>query len=294
MPEAEIDVTAELVRSLLAAQLPELAGLSITLLANGWDNALFRVGPDHVVRLPRREVSVALVDHEAEWLPRLAPRLPVRVPSPVFIGEPTDAYPWPWTVVPWFQGTAIGTTPLAEPARVARSLGSFLAALHKPAPADHPLNPFRGGPLAGRDEITRNRMAALDHVPELQSKVANAWEEALAASPWDRGPMWIHGDLHPANIVVHDNGLAAVIDFGDITGGDPATDLLVAWALFDAENRSILRDAADTTARPIDDAMWIRGRGWGVAHGLAVVSSSSDNPHMYAIGMQTLEIAAAV
>jgi aminoglycoside phosphotransferase (APT) family kinase protein len=293
MPKAEIDVTSELVRSLLAAQLPELADLPITLLANGWDNALFRAGPDHVVRLPRREVSVALVDHEAQWLPRLAPRLPVRVPSPVHVGEPTDLYPWRWTVVPWFEGIAIGTTPLVEPARVARSLGSFLAALHKPAPPDHPLNPFRGGPLAGRDEITRERLAALDHLPELQHKVAAAWEVALAASPWDRGPMWIHGDLHPANIVVHDDDVAAVIDFGDITGGDPATDLLVAWALFDAANRSILRDAADTNDRPVDDAMWARGRGWGVAHGLAVVSGSADNAHMNAIGMRTLEIVAA-
>lgn len=186
-----------------------------------------------------------------------------------------------------------GTTPLAAPESVARSLGLFLAALHQPAPSDHPLNPFRGGPLADRDEITRQRMATLDHLPALQDKIVAVWEEALNAVPWDGAPMWIHGDLHPANIVVHDDELAAVIDFGDIAGGDPATDLLVAWALFDEKSRAVLRAAAHTADRPIDDAMWARGRGWGVAHGAAVVSSSGDNVHMYAIGMRTLEIAAA-
>ncbi len=123
--------------------------------------------------------------------------------------------------------------------------------------------------------------------------MATVWETALEAPKWVGRPMWIHGDLHPANIVVHEDELAAVIDFGDITGGDPATDFLAAWALFGAEDRAVLRAAAESSVRPVDDAMWLRGRGWGVSHGLAVVSSSADNACMYSMGMQTLEIAAA-
>jgi aminoglycoside phosphotransferase (APT) family kinase protein len=293
MPEAEVDITADLVRSLLAEQIAELADEPISLLASGWDNTLFRVGDKLVARLPRREVSESLVDHEATWLPILAPQLPARVPTPVHLGRASDDYPWRWMIVEWFEGSAIGTDTLRRPASVARSLGEFLAALHRPAPSDHPLNPYRGGRLAGRDGITRERMAALDHLPGLQDKVSVAWDLALNAPEWEGESMWLHGDLHPANIIVDGDELVAVIDFGDITGGDPATDLLAAWTLFDSDTRDIFRAAADSTTRPIDDAMWIRGRGWGVAHGLAVIAGSADNPHMYTIGMRTLELVAA-
>ncbi|MER7151067.1 phosphotransferase [Streptomyces lydicus] len=53
--------------------------------------------------------------------------------------------------------------------------------------------------------------------------------------------MCLHGDLHPANILVDRGRIRAVIDFGDITSGDPATDLSVAWMLFTAEQRVALR-----------------------------------------------------
>ena len=124
-----------------------------------------------------------------------------------------------------------------------------------------------------------------------EPRVRAVWNEAVAAPPWAGPPMWIHGDLHPLNLLERDGGLAGVIDFGDITGGDPATDLLVAWALFDDEHRAIFRAAADTVTRPIDDAMWTRGRGWAVAHGLAILAHSADAPIMRAVGLKTLAAA---
>jgi aminoglycoside phosphotransferase (APT) family kinase protein len=292
MPAAEVDVTPELVQSLLELQHPDLAGTEITLLANGWDNVLYRIGPELVARLPRREAAATLVDHECRWLPDLAPRLPIPVPVPVHTGEPTDFYPWRWTIVPWFEGEAIGTSPLGDPGGVARSLGEFVSALHRPAPTDYPHNPYRGVPLTDRAEVTEARLSVLDGQPELKSRVEAAWVEALQVPLWESEPIWLHGDLHPANILLRHDAIAAVIDFGDVTAGDPATDLLGAWALFDADHRSIFRESADSPGRRIDDAMWARGRGWAVTHGLAVVASSADNASMHAIGMQTLEAAA--
>ncbi len=289
-PEAEVDVSVPMVSSLLQRQHPDLAELEITELANGWDNVMFRLGDDLVVRLPRRSVAAKLVDHEARWLPGLGPRLPVPIPVPVRVGHATDDYPWTWTIVPWFDGTVIGADPLPNSRVVADQLGEFLAALHQPAPAEAPVNPYRGVPLTDRAEAMADRIDSLAGVIDT-AKVTGAWTTALEAPPWDGPPLWIHGDLHPLNIVGDDDGVAAVIDWGDITGGDPATDLLVAWALFDEEDRAVFRAAAHTQTRPIDDAMWARARGWAVAHGLAVLAHSADAPIMQAVGLKTLAAA---
>ncbi|MCP5025853.1 MAG: aminoglycoside phosphotransferase family protein [Actinomycetia bacterium] len=290
MPAAEVDVTAELVRSLLEAQHPDLAQLELRGLANGWDNAMFRLGEELVVRLPRRSVAAELVAHESRWLPELAPVLPFPVPAPLWVGRPAGAYPWAWTIVPWFEGTVVGTSAPTDPARLATDLGRFLAALHQPAPPAAPVNPFRGTPLADRSGPVEGRIATLAAHIDV-ARVREVWIDALQAPVWAGPPLWIHGDLHPLNFLEQDGGLAAVIDFGDIAGGDPATDLLVAWALFDEEHRSILRAAADTAVRPIDDAMWTRGRGWAIAHSLAILANSADAPILRAIGERTLAAA---
>lgn len=293
MPAAEIDLSPELVRQLLEAQFPELCDLPINVASNGWDNTLFRLGDDLVVRLPRRQVAAQLVENEIRWLPELARGLPLAVPTPVHVGVPTSFYPWSWSIIPWVDGKAIGTQSLVDEGSNARRLGQFLAVLHRPASEGFPLNPYRGVPLAKGAEVTEQRFSILDNLPGLQQTLRPLWADALAAAPWQGPPMWIHGDLHPANIIMTDNKISSVIDFGDLTGGDPATDLLIAWALFGSDARDVLRSAADTKVRPIDDAMWTRGRGWAIRHGLAVVSSSADNPAMHAMGMRTLEGAAS-
>ena len=290
IPAAEVDLDAVLVRSLLEDQHPDLAQLELRELANGWDNVMFRLGDELIVRLPRRLAAAALIEHESRCLPTLAPTLPVAIPAPVRVGAPSATYPWTWTIVPWFEGTVVGPEPRSNPGRLASELGQFLGALHQPSPPGAPVNPYRGTPLAERAGPVEERIAQLaDHIDE--PRVREVWNEALGAPVWAGPPMWIHGDLHPLNILERDGGLAAVIDFGDIAGGDPATDLLVAWSLFDQEHRAVLRAAADTAARPIDDAMWTRGRGWAVVHSLAILANSADAPVLQAIGTKTLEAA---
>ena len=292
MPEAEVDVTTDLVRSLLNEQHPDLAGLDLAPLTHGWDNAMFRLGPDLTVRLPRRQMAAQLVDHERRWLPVLASHLPVPVPTPVRVGRPSGDYPWTWTIVPWFDGEPIGAGPVVDPKGLAIELGAFVAAFHRPAPSDAPANPYPGVPLAERDTATRERIDRLGPVIDV-ARVAAAWEEALSAARWTGPPTWIHGDLHPLNLIARDGRLAAVIDFGDVTSGDPATDLLVAWSLFEPDDRERFRAAAQTDQRPIGDAMWARGRGWAIAHSLAILASSADEPAYEAIGRRTLDRACA-
>ena len=283
MPAAEVAIDATLVRALLADQHPDLTARELVEVASGWDNVLFRRGDDLAVRLPRRGAAAALIEHEQRWLPELAPRLPLAVPAPVRVGRPGRGYPWSWSVTPWLPGDVIARVEPTDPRHVAEQLGRFVRALHRPAPADAPANPYRGVPLSARSSATYERLDGLGDAID-QRAVRRLWEHAVAIPPWTGAPLWLHGDLHPANILVHDGHVSAVIDFGDVTSGDPATDLAVAWTLLPSPERARFR----ATAGEIDDETWARARGWALTMAIAYLASSADNPLMDRIGRRTL------
>jgi aminoglycoside phosphotransferase (APT) family kinase protein len=288
MPAAEVSVSPGLVRRLLAAQQSDIAHLPVEVMANGWDNLMCRLGDELIVRLPRRALAARLVEHEQRWLPALAPALPLPVPVPVRIGRPALGYPWPWSIVEFLPGQVAARNPPADPRDAAASLGSFLGALHVPAPPDAPVNASRGIPLADRGAGVAAQASQLGGVVDRRA-VLRVWEAAVATRTWDDPPVWLHGDLHPANILVHRGRISAVIDFGDITSGDPATDLSVAWmllpgnchdAFFGAYRQSLRRDVGgDTRAR---------ARGWALALSLVFLTHSADNPMMAEIGRRTI------
>jgi aminoglycoside phosphotransferase (APT) family kinase protein len=284
-PTAEVDVTAALVARLLRAQHPDLADLPILLVDNGWDNAVVRLGPDLAVRLPRRAVAVPLLRGEQRWLPVLAPRLPVPVPSPVRRGRPSPAFPWPWSVVPWFDGTIAADLPPADRRAWASALADVVVDLHAPAPRAAPVNPVRGGPLAGRDGVVRRRLQALPTGD--RARLLALWERLARVPGWARRRTWIHGDLHPANLVTADGALRAVLDFGDLAAGDRATDLATAWLTFDGPGRADFR-ARVQERRPADPATWRRARGWALVMGSAMSAHADDDPRIAACGRHAL------
>jgi aminoglycoside phosphotransferase (APT) family kinase protein len=289
MPAADVDVSADLVRRLLASQHPDLAALPVEFLANGWDNALFRLGSELVVRMPRRQLGATIIEHEQRWLPSLAPRLPLPVPYPERTGRSALGYPYSWSVVPYIPGTPAAD---AEPENldlpaVTAAVGGFLGALHVPAPLDAPVNPFRGVPLAERAANFATNLAVLDGAVD-SDLVLRSWESALAAPGYDGPPRWLHGDLHPANILVLDGQVSGVIDFGDITSGDPATDLAVAWMLLPLAWHGAFRAAYEAGGGLADDALWVRARGWALHFALVYLAHSADNPQLLTVGRRTL------
>ena len=283
-PQAEHAIDAALVAGLLADQHADLAHLPLREVDSGWDNALFRLGDELAVRLPRRAAAASLIVHEQEWLPQLAGDLPLPVPVPVRRGEPGRGYPWRWSVVRWLHGApadrAAPDTSQAEP------FAAFLRALHRPAPPSAPANPVRGVPLAQRAAVAEARMRRLERAAELVPPTIPAlWQAALAA-PLDHPPVWLHGDLHPQNVLVAAGAISGVIDWGDITAGDPATDLAAIWMLF-AEPAA--RAAALAAYGPISPATLARARAWAVLFSLLLLDNGLvDAPRHALVAERTL------
>jgi aminoglycoside phosphotransferase (APT) family kinase protein len=285
----EVDTDVSLVGRLLAAQFPRWADLAIEPVPSaGTDNALYRLGDDMAVRLPRIPAATGQVDKEHRWLPRLAPHLPLAIPVPLAKGTPGEGYPWRWSVYQWLDGEPATMERLADARQAATELAQFIAALQRidptggPSPGPH--NFSRGVPLAMRDAPTRAAIASLNGVLDLDAVTAT-WGAALQAPAWRRPPVWIHGDLQSGNLLAVQGRLSAVIDFGGLGVGDPACDLIVAWNLLFAETRDVFR-----AALRVDDATWARGRGWALSVGLiALPYYQITNPVLAGISRRTIE-----
>ncbi|RPF21034.1 aminoglycoside phosphotransferase family protein [Myceligenerans xiligouense] len=303
MVAADIDISTGLARDLLAEQHPDLATLPLEVVANGWDNVMLRLGPlpdgrNLALRLPRREAAAHLIEHEQAALPRLAPRLEttgIAFPLPVRHGHPSErlGFPWSWNIIRWVDGVTASRTDVAGRAAWAGELANFLVTLHVPADTAPP-NPLRGVPLAARPDAADPAVfaARLARVPEaLRGAATRLWQEAIAA-PAHGGPdVWLHGDPHPGNLVVRESArgqeLAAVVDFGDVTSGDPASDLATAWLTFDAEGHARFRAAVDAGARDgrgWDEATWTRSRAWALMYATNMLAHPDEHPWLVPIG----------
>jgi aminoglycoside phosphotransferase (APT) family kinase protein len=291
-PPAEVAIDARLVQTLLLEQHPDLSNLPLTRVGEGWDNAVFRLGEELAIRLPRRAASAPMIEHEQRWLPELAPRLPLPVPMPVRLGRPGAGFPWSWSVVRWLPGASAATGTIRDPQAVAVALGRFLRALHQPAPEEAPRSPFRSIPLDARTSRLHEHLDQLGDVIN-RERVLTLWDRLVITPRWPGPSMWIHGDLHPANLLLLDDQLSSVIDFGDITCGDPATDLAVMWMLLPPDHRETLFTAAGhTRSNPSGEQMWRRARGWALSIGVAVVALGREGNPLTELGR--IAIAAAL
>lgn len=249
-------------RRLISDQFPQWAHHPVEPVArSGWDNATFRLGDSMAVRLPSASEYALAVDKEHQWLPVLAPRLPLPVPVPLAKGRPGAGYPFSWSVYSWLDGEQATAERISDPGRFAVDLAEFLAALRSvdatdgPQPGKH--NWFRGGALRTYDAQAQHALVVLDgHIDvDLARQI---WTTALDAR-WDGTDVWFHGDVAPGNLLLDDGGLAGVIDFGTCGVGDPSCDLAIAWTLLTGDTRQAFRERLS-----VDEATWARGRGWAL------------------------------
>lgn len=273
----EVPTDAALVRRLLAGQFPRWADLPISLVRSfGTDHDIYRVGDRLAARLPRIGGAAAQAAKEAEWLPRLAPQLPLALPVQLGMGHPAEGYPFDWSVCEWLPGEN-ASAGVGDLVQAAVDLAGFIVALRQADTAGAPPRPRRGrgGPLAEHDEQVRRSIAELGG--RLDGDAAlRSWQESLYAPAWDGPPVWVHGDLLPGNLLVVSGRLSAVIDFGCLNLGDPACDLQPAWNMFTGASRLGFRAGLGA-----DDASWLRGRGWVLYQAVTALAYYWDtNPGM--------------
>jgi aminoglycoside phosphotransferase (APT) family kinase protein len=273
----EVETDVALVRRLLAGQFPRWAGLPVDPVESyGTDHDIYRLGDHLAVRLPRIGWATAQAHTEAKWLPRLAPQLPLALPVQLARGRPAEGYPFEWSVYEWLPGeNANGTIGDLEQAAV--DLAGFVRALRRvDTTGAHPRHPHgRGGPLAQHDEHVRRSVAELGDRVDGDAAL-RSWRASLEAPAWDGPEVWVHGDLLPGNPLVVGGRLSAVIDFGGLNVGDPACDLQPAWNLLAGPSRARFRDEL-----AVDDASWLRGRGWALFQAVVALPYYWDtNPGM--------------
>lgn len=262
---------------LIALQFPELAGRAVRPLdAKGTDNHIFRIGSDLCARFPKVAWAAATARREARALPRFS-GAPLPVPEVYGLGAAGEGYPHPWSVLSWLPGTPLEDCAIGDPFALANDMAAFFGYVRS-VPPDKAFrfgaeNNGRGAPLASR---TVPFEAALARLPDLGSTFAERlWREALRADE-SAQPVWLHGDVHPGNVLVADGRLSGVIDWGLCGVGDGACDLLTAWAMFDRAPRDVFRRAMGA-----GDAEWLRGAGWALS--MAVIYL----PYAYESGLRS-------
>lgn len=292
-PLREFEIDESLVRRLLASQEEELSGEDVVFLDEGWDNVLFRLGKSLLLRIPRREMAVEMIIKEQEWLPRIGPLLPIAVPVPHFFGEPTDEFPWPWSVVPFCAGQSANLNSI-ELAGEAERLAGFLRALHSCRAEGAPRSSARGVPLALRSRKTGAILNRLSKRPEtvewISPRILKIWDQALSTEA-SRETRLLHGDLHARNVIVDENGrIVSVIDWGDLCAGDAATDLMGVWSLFPSRE---LREVA-LGVYGADDDLVFRAKGWAISFAAMLIDSAiDDHAEHLRMGCQILQRIAA-
>ena len=268
----ELEIDEAVVRHLIEEQFPQWSDLPLHRVPRvGTDNAVFRLGDALAARLPRRDGPTAPGSKEFDWLPRLAPFLPVEVPAPVAQGHPSAAYPWYWEVHRWVAGETVPVEAI-DPIQAARDLAGLIGTLRQVPAEGAP--PGRGIDLVERDGEIRYWLARFEGDPS----VHEIWERSLGATPWTGQPLWHHGDLDARNWLVRDGRISGVIDWGTMGVGDPACDVMVAWKLHSPAARDAFREAL-----PTDDATWDRARGWALSQAVAILAyyTQENNPTLY-------------
>jgi aminoglycoside phosphotransferase (APT) family kinase protein len=287
----KLEIPLDLVRELINQQFPQWTHLSISPVAkSGWDNKTFRLGQDMLIRLPSAPEYADKVTKEQNWLPKLAQHLAVPIPKPLALGKPSEEYPFNWSIYAWIEGENADTLPDHALPQFACDLAKFLNQLHMidgqsidttqgPLPGLH--NFWRGDHPSIYNHETQAALMLLRYFVDCDA-ADRVWQKAIS-STWSQNPVWLHGDISVGNILVKNNRLTAVIDFGGTGIGDPACDLVIAWTFFDTKNREIFKSHIQ-----LDSDTWARARGWALWKALITLVSLESKTSPEAIKQQHL------
>jgi aminoglycoside phosphotransferase (APT) family kinase protein len=287
--ELRIDADVDVARRLLREQMPRWADLALERVDSaGVNNTIYRLGEHHAVRLPQTEWAAGHIRKEQRWLPEFAGRLPLEIPALAGVGVPGDDFPWHWSVYRWLEGAEAVVAPVSDEQAAALALGEFVTKLQQlptgDGPRSGPHSALRGTPLPVRDAVVRDALRNLEGTFDTEAATA-AWQAALRVPPWRRAPVWLHGDIHPGNLLVRDGAVRAVIDWEMLSVGDPALDLSAGWMVLSPAGRATFRKSVAA-----DDDTWARARGWALCIGvLAAAYYRDSNPVLAGFSLRAAE-----
>lgn len=288
MKQNKFDVSVSLIKNLIFEQFSQWKNLPIKEVeVQGWDNRTFRLGSEMLIRMPSAECYAVKVEKEQKWLPILAKHLSIKIPEPIAMGKPSKDYPWNWSIYKWIEGKSANTLNVNEKdlENIAKQVAQFLNELHKidtagaPSPGKH--NFYRGGDLSVYDKETRSAIEKLKTFISAEN-VLKVWEKALG-SAWNKNPIWIHGDLSAGNILIQNNRLVGIIDFGGTAVGDPACDLVIAWTFLKNKSRKIFKANVN-----LDNDTWTRARGWALWKAVITLDSLKDKTSLEAFEQKNI------
>jgi aminoglycoside phosphotransferase (APT) family kinase protein len=265
MHEGEVRVDEALARRMLGEQFPRWADLPLRPVGPaGTDHVIYRLGDGMAVRFPRIEWAAHQPAKEFTWLPRIAPHLSIAAPRPLALGEPSDEYPMRWLVCTWLPGENATPERLSSTDETARDLARLLSGLRSIDPAGGPGSRYgRGAPLGVMDADFRESLATYGE----EGWLLDEWETGLDAPVWSGPPVWLHCDLDARNLLATDGRLSGLLDFGGLSVGDPAGDVIVGWKMLDADGRRTFLDLVD-----VDEATMLRARATLVAQAVMILS----------------------
>lgn len=273
-----IEINSGLVGKLIKSQFPQWGDLPIcSVEKSGHDNRTFHLGNEMTVRLPSGKAYEPQVEKELLWLPKLKPYLSFAISSPIAKGNPSEDYPFHWSVNKWIDGDTASYDNVKDLNQFARDLAKFLKELQAIDATNGPLagehNFFRGASLSVYNEEIQRALINLKDIFQTD-KLSEIWSAALQ-SKWEEKPVWVHGDVAVGNLLVKDGRLCGVIDFGILGTGDPACDYVIAWTFLDQESRSRFRSALEC-----DEDTWNRAKGWALWKALIVYDKDDENSDM--------------
>lgn len=283
MHENEISIDTDLVQRLLVGQFPHLAERPLDLVrSTGTVNALYRLGHDLYVRLPRMGEWADSLDREWVWLRKLAPKISLEIPQPVALGKPSEYFPYSWAIYHWIEGTPYQSKENLDETQTARDLANFIKELRGVDKQNAP----RGGraPLIKLDAETCSAIKSIG-MQENVDALIDIWNFSLKAKLWKNAPVWIHGDLIKPNLLVREGQIKAIIDFGSVGIGDPAADIVPAWSVFNSVGRKAFRQELD-----VDDDTWYRARGYALHQAVMIIPYySGTNPAFVSMAKDTID-----
>lgn len=280
MHDDEIQIPEQVVKSLLKIQFPQYAHLPIkAVFPNGTDNKIFQLGENMSIRLPRTPAAATRHKKEMYILQELEEKLTLTIPKIVKRGKSCSLFPHPWVITTWIDGTVASSTKKID-ATIA--LADFYHAMHT-IPITTAPKTKRGKSLHAAKKEVEKALPLLKDEFDIK-KLHIMWEKALQVKEWNKAPVWIHGDLHPGNMIIKSEKLIGIIDFGLAGIGDPAADLMCAWTYLSKKSRNKFRSLVG-----VDEDTWQRGCGWALFLGIvAYPYYKNTDPSLATIAKNTL------